>query len=48
VPPSRVHLLLAFKETWVEPEIGPNDQSFDLFPEESIEDWHRKRGLWIA
>ena len=39
--------MLRFKAGWVEPAIGPNDQSFDEYPEESIEDWHRKRGLWV-
>lgn len=46
-PPERVHLMLAFKAPWVEPPIGPNDKAFDLYPDESIEDWHRSRGLWI-
>jgi hypothetical protein len=47
VPPSRVHLLLAFKASWVEPQIGAEDNCFDLFPALSIEDWHRRHGLWI-
>ena len=47
VPPSRVHLMLRYKASWVQPIIGPGDQSFDTYPKESIEDWHRKRGLWI-
>jgi hypothetical protein len=46
-PPERIHLMLAFKPEWVEPHIGPKDGTFDLYPEESIEDWHKKRGLWI-
>lgn len=46
-PPERVHLMLAFKAPWVEPDIGPNDRVFDLYPEQSIEDWHRTRDLWI-
>lgn len=45
--PEKTHLMLRFKAGWVEPAIGPNDQSFDEYPEESIEDWHRKRGLWV-
>jgi hypothetical protein len=45
--PEKTHILLKFKASWVEPEIGENDQSFDGYPEASIEDWHRKRGLWI-
>lgn len=47
VPPSRVHLLLDFKAAWVEPQVGPEDACFDRYPEQSIEDWHRSRGLWI-
>jgi hypothetical protein len=47
VPPSRVHIMLASKAPWVEPAISPGDTTFDEYPEESIEDWHRARGLWI-
>jgi hypothetical protein len=47
VPPSMVHLMLRYKASWVQPEIGPDDLAFDLYPEQSIEDWHRSRGLWI-
>lgn len=47
VPPERTHLMLRYKPSWVEPRIGPNDKSFELYPKESIEDWHRSRGLWI-
>jgi hypothetical protein len=31
----------------VEPVIGPNDLSFELYPQESIEAWHRRHGLWV-
>jgi hypothetical protein len=47
VPPSRVHLMLQYKASWVEPRFGRGDAKFDLYPEQSIEDWHRKRGLWV-
>jgi len=47
VPPSRVHLMLQYKASWVQPVIGTQDECFDEYPKESIEDWHRKRGLWI-
>jgi len=47
VPPEKTHLLLRFKASWVVPDVGPGDQTFDLYPVESIEDWHRERGLWI-
>lgn len=47
VPPSKVHLMLDFKPGWVVPQIGAEDASFARYPEDSIEDWHRKRGLWV-
>ena len=46
-PPARVHLMLGSKAEWVEPAVGPGDACFDEYPEQSIEDWHRTRGLWI-
>lgn len=47
VATERVHLMLKYKAGWVEPDIRENDAAFDLYPEESIEGWHRKRGLWV-
>jgi hypothetical protein len=47
VPPSRVHLMLKFKPAWVVVSQGPDDTLFDLYPEQSLEDWHRSRGLWV-
>ncbi len=47
VPPESVHLMLADKPDWVEPQIGEHDTCFDDYPKQSIEDWHRSRGLWI-
>jgi hypothetical protein len=47
VPPARTHLMLRYKASWVEPVIGPNDLSFELYPQESIEAWHRRHGLWV-
>jgi len=46
-PPELVHLMLDFKPGWVVPQIGPNDRCFNRYPEQSIEDWHRSRGLWV-
>jgi hypothetical protein len=46
-PPSKVHLMLRFKANWVKPDFGRGDQRFQLYPKLSIEDWHKKRGLWI-
>ncbi|MGZ3375900.1 MAG: GFA family protein [Phenylobacterium sp.] len=47
VPPSRVHLMLRYKPSWVEVNRGPHDACFELYPTQSIEDWHRQRHLWI-
>ena len=47
VPPEGTHILLESKASWVVPQRGPADGCFDDYPAESIEDWHRARGLWI-
>jgi hypothetical protein len=47
VPLSRVHLMLKFKPSWVEVNNGPHDTTFDLYPHQSIEDWHKQRHLWV-
>ncbi|WP_375282479.1 GFA family protein [Marinicauda pacifica] len=46
-PPESVHLLLKYKASWVVPQVGEGDDCFEGFPQESIEDWHKSRGLWI-
>ena len=46
-PPSRVHLMLGSRADWVRPAIGPHDAQFAEYPEQSIEEWHRSRGLWV-
>ena len=45
--PERVHIMLKYKASWVEPNIRKGDDKFDLYPQESIADWHKKRGLWV-
>jgi hypothetical protein len=47
VPPSKVHLMLRFKASWVKPDFGRGDAKFREYPKLSIEQWHRRRGLWI-
>jgi hypothetical protein len=47
VPPARTHLMLRYKASWVQPAKGPDDLAFDLYPDESIEAWHKRHGLWI-
>lgn len=46
-PPARVHLMLKYKASWVRPQIGPHDDCFDLYPDQSIDDWHRSHGVWV-
>ena len=46
-PPESVHLMLKFKANWVVPQLGADDQCFDLYPEQSLEQWHKTRGLWV-
>ena len=47
VPPATTHLMLKFKPAWVVLQIGADDLMFELYPKESIEDWHRRHKLWI-
>lgn len=46
-PPERTHLMLKYKSNWVEPDVRDGDRVFDLYPEESIADWHRRTGMWV-
>jgi hypothetical protein len=45
VPPERTHLMLGSRAPWVEPCLGPNDRTFDGYPDESLAAWHRRLGL---
>ena len=47
IPPSRVHLMLGSKASWADPVVGPDDETFETYPTQSIEEWHRRHGLWI-
>jgi hypothetical protein len=44
-PPERTHMMLGSKAAWVEPCLGPNDQTFDAYPGESLAAWHQRLGL---
>jgi hypothetical protein len=46
-PPSKVHLMLDYKASWVKPDVGRGDAKFREYPKLSIEEWHKKHGLWI-
>ncbi len=46
-PPCSVHIMLKYRASWVKPDIRSGDESFELYPELSLADWHRKHGLWV-
>jgi len=43
--PERTHMMLESKAPWVPVMAGPDDKSFEQYPNESIADWHRRLGL---
>jgi hypothetical protein len=43
--PERFHILLDYKANGARVPQGPHDRHFQQFPEESLEDWHRRHGL---
>lgn len=46
-PAEHTHIMLDFKADWVDlPEDSAADRRFPRFPDETIAEWHRKRGLW--
>lgn len=45
VPPERVHLMLESKANWVEVRNEARDRHFDLYPDESLAEWHERHGL---
>ena len=48
VPTARTHLMLRYKASWVKPVIGKKDLTFDLYPKQSIEEWHKAHKLWVT
>ncbi len=45
VPPEHTHLMLGSKASWAEVGAQPADLQFDLYPKESIAQWHERLGL---
>ncbi len=45
VAPERTHLMLNYKASWVEPNLGSRDLQFGEYPEESIAEWHQRLNL---
>jgi hypothetical protein len=46
-PPEEVELMLNYAAPWAEIPAGPLHRHFAEYPEESIIDWHTKRGLLV-
>jgi hypothetical protein len=44
-PPHLVHLMLGSKAGWVPLQTGPEDETYEVYPELSLADWHEKNGL---
>lgn len=44
-PPERTHIMLAYKASWVPLQVGPNDKTFDEYPDETLAMWHERLGL---
>jgi hypothetical protein len=46
-PRSLVHLMLKYKASWVVPQIGGDDACFDVYPDKSIDQWHKANRAWV-
>jgi hypothetical protein len=44
-PPEIVHIMLEFKPDWIKVPEGPGHIHFQRYPDMSIEDWHKSKGL---
>ena len=43
-PPERVHIMLDYAAAWVAAPTGEGEIRYPEYPDESIEEWHRRRG----
>lgn len=46
--PERTHILLNSKANWVRVPAGANDKHFQKYPDDSLEQWHRRNHLLDA
>ena len=44
VAPERAHIMLAAKPGWVRLHWGPEERHFPEYPDESLAEWHTRRG----
>jgi len=45
-PPETVHIMLEFAAPWVAVPSGAGHRHLARYPDESIEDWHKRHGLY--
>jgi hypothetical protein len=45
-PPERVRIMLDYAAPWCEIPRDGNEPHFPEYPDESLEDWHRRHGLY--
>ncbi len=45
-PPEHVHMMLDSKPSWIAVEGTPDDQSFEEYPDFTIQHWHERHGLY--
>jgi len=43
--PEKTHLMLSFKASWVDCYTQDKHQCYEFYPDESIEDWHKRLKL---
>ena len=44
-PPEHVRLMLDYAAPWCKIPTGESEKHFPVFPQESLEEWHRRHGL---
>lgn len=47
-PPASVHIMLSDRPDWATVPDVSQDLYFESYPEQSLEDWHKEKGLWVA
>lgn len=46
-PPEKMHMMLDSAANWCEIPRGKHDVHYSDYPSVSIENWHKKHGLWM-
>ncbi len=46
--PEQIHILLGSKPAWVRVDDAGSEDRYELYPSESLEDWHLRHGLLDA